>query len=299
MMGSDGTEAIMAWDGKGLVSTAWLADNLGDPDLRIFDVTVNLRPSTPGPYSVESGRPEYEAGHIPGAAFLDLARDLSDATSRLNFTMPPVEAFAAAMGAAGVRRGARVVAYTTNTPMWATRLWWMLRASGFDDAAVLDGGFPRWTAEGRPVEAGTKTYPPADLSLAARPGLWADKAEVLKAIDDGGVCTINALSPSVHAGEGGTNYGRRGHIKGSRNVPYAALLDEAGCYRSDAELKALFETVGAFERPRAICYCGGGISATMDALALTRLGHPSVAVYDGSMSEWVRDPDAPMETGAG
>lgn len=286
------------WDGKGLVSTAWLADNLGDPDLRVFDVTVHLRPATPGPYRIESGRAEYEAAHIPAAAFLDLARDLSDPDAPTTFTMPSLDRLAGALGAAGVKRGARVVAYTTTTPMWATRLWWMLRSSGFDDVAVLDGGFAKWIAEGRAVEIGERSYPPAHLSLAARPGAWADKREVLEAIGNGGVCTINALSPSVHSGESAMNYGRKGHIKGSRNVPYAALLNADGTYRDDAVLRSLFGAVGAFERPRVICYCGGGISATMDALALTRLGHPSVAVYDGSMSEWSRDADLPMETGA-
>jgi thiosulfate/3-mercaptopyruvate sulfurtransferase len=286
------------WDGRGLVSTDWLARNLDDPDLRIFDVTVHLRPATPGPYRIESGRADYETAHIPGAAFLDLARDLSDPNAPLPFTMPSADRLADALGAAGVARGRRVVAYTSTTPMWATRLWWMLRASGFDDAAVLDGGSAKWIKEGRSVESAPRQYKAERLSLAARTGSWADKNEVLAAIGDGAVCTINALSPGVHSGESAMNYGRKGHIKGSRNVPYAALLREDGTYRDDAELRALFAAVGAFERPRAICYCGGGISATMDALALTRLGHPSVAVYDGSMSEWTKDASLPMETGA-
>lgn len=286
------------WDGRGLVSTEWLEAHLGDPDLRVFDVTVHLRPATPGPYRIESGRADYEARHIPSAAFLDLASELSDAASPLNFTHLPASRLADALAAAGVGIGDRVVAYSTTTPMWATRLWWMLRASGFDQAAVLDGGFAAWLSEGRPTEAGARTYPPATLALTQRPELWADKAAVLRAVDDGAVCTINALPHSVHTGASETNYGRKGHIKGSLNVPYAALLDETGRYRSDAELRGLFDAVGAFDRPRAICYCGGGISATMDALALTRLGHPGVAVYDGSMAEWVRDPDLPMETGA-
>jgi thiosulfate/3-mercaptopyruvate sulfurtransferase len=286
------------WDGKGLVSTGWVAEHLGDPDLRIFDATVHLRPSTPGPYKIESGRADYEAAHIPGAAFIDLVRDLSDTDSPLGFTRLPADRLAPAFGAAGIGRGVRVVAYSTTTPMWATRLWWMLRASGFNEVAVLDGGFAKWTGEGRSVEAGVQHYEPADLSLVDRPGAWADKQAVLAGIGDGGVCTINALSPSVHSGEASMSYGRKGHIKGSRNVPYAALLDADGVYRSDAELRALFTAVGAFERPQVICYCGGGISATMDALALTRLGHPSVAVYDGSMSEWSQDPELPMETGA-
>ena len=116
----------------------------------------------------------------------------------------------------------------------------------------------------------------------------------MSAIGHGAACTINALSPSVHSGEAATSYGRKGDIRGSRNVPYAALLDAEGWYRSESDLRKLFAAVGAFERDRVICYCGGGISATMDALALTRLGHPSVAVYDGSMSEWAADPAAPM-----
>ena len=282
-----------------LVSTDWLAGHLDDPALRLFDVTVHLRPSTSGPYLIESGRADYEAAHIPGAAFLDLAADLSDRGARLPFTKPPIAEFAAALAAAGVGADSQVVAYTTTTPMWATRLWWMLRSVGLERAAVLDGGFAKWTAERRPTETGARRYPPAaPTTLAERPGVWADKAEVLATIGDGAVCTINALSPSVHAGEGATNYGRKGHIAGSRNVPYAALLRPDGTYRDDAELRALFAAVGALERERVICYCGGGISATMDALALTRLGHPSVAVYDGSMSEWSRDPAMPMETGA-
>ena len=286
------------WDGRGLVSTDWLAQHLRDPDLRIFDVTVHLRPATPGPYKIESGRADYEAGHIPGAAFIDLARDLSDTDAPLPFTMPPTDRLARALGAAGVERGKRVVAYTSTTPMWATRFWWMLRSSGFDDAAVLDGGFTKWTKERRSIESTSRHYPETRLSLVARPDAWADKSAVLAAIGDGAVCTINALSPSVHSGESPLSYGRKGHIKGSQNVPYAALLKEDGTYRDDAELRKLFIAVGAFERSRVICYCGGGISATMDALALSRLGHPSVAVYDGSMSEWSRDPTLPIETGA-
>ena len=260
-------------------------------------MTVHLRPATPGPYRIESGRADYEVAHIPGAAFLDLAADLSDASSALNFTHLPAGRLAAALGAAGIGTGDRVVAYSSTTPMWATRFWWMLRAAGFENAAVLDGGLSAWVAAGLGVEAGDHSYPPATLSLTDRPGAWADRSDVLAAIGDGDVCTINALSASVHSGESSTNYGRKGHIKGSVNVPYAGLVDAHGRYLSDAHLRELFEGVGATRRKRVICYCGGGISATMDALALTRLGHPSVAVYDGSMSEWTRDPTLPMETG--
>lgn len=289
---------MAGWDGRGLVTTGWLADHLEDPCVRIFDSTVHLRPAQPGPYRVESGRADYESGHIPGAAFVDLARDLSDPSAPLGFTRLTGGALAAALGAAGIDPGLKIVCYSTSTPMWATRLWWVLRAAGFTDVAVLDGGYARWTAEGRPVETGSRAYPPTEVRIDERPGAWADRQDVLAAIGDGAVCTVNALPAGVHSGEAEVNYGRKGHIKGSRNVPYAALLDADGLYRSDADLRVLFEGVGALQRPRVIVYCGGGISATMDALALTRLGHPSVSVYDGSMSEWTRDPDLPMETGA-
>jgi thiosulfate/3-mercaptopyruvate sulfurtransferase len=289
---------MAGWDGRGLVTTGWLADHLEDPGVRIFDSTVHLRPAQPGPYRVESGRADYESGHIPGAAFVDLARDLSDPSAPLGFTRLKGGALAATLGAAGIDPGLKIVCYSTSTPMWATRLWWVLRAAGFTDVAVLDGGYARWTAEGRPVETGSRAYPPAEVRIDERPGAWADRQDVLAAIGDGAVCTVNALPAGVHSGEAEVNYGRKGHIKGSRNVPYAALLDADGLYRSDADLRVLFEGVGALQRPRVIVYCGGGISATMDALALTRLGHPSVSVYDGSMSEWTRDPDLPMETGA-
>lgn len=289
---------MTGWDGRGLVSTDWLATHIGDANLRVFDATVHLRPSTPGPYTVESGRADYETAHIPGAAFLDLVRDLSDTGAALGFTRLKGDALALALGAAGIGPGVRIICYSTTSPMWATRLWWILRAAGFDDVAVLDGGFTRWTTESHPVESGARAYPPAIAAIAERPGAWADKQAVLSAIDDGAVCTINALAAGVHSGEAAVSYGRKGHIKGSRNVPYAALLDAEGCYRPDEDLRGLFAEVGAFERPQVILYCGGGISATMDALALTRLGHLGVAVYDGSMSEWTRDPELPMEIGA-
>ena len=285
------------WDGRGLVSTDWLSVHLGDDSLRLYDATVHLRPSTTGPYQIESGRVDYEAAHIPGAAFIDLPGDLSDRMSPLPFMAPSPQDLGAALGAAGIGPGARVVLYSTTTPMWASRVWWMLRAVGFENAAVLDGGLARWRAEGHPVEAGERRYQAAEFTPAARPVAWAGKDEVLAAIGDSGVCTINALSASVHSGEAPVNYGRKGHIKGSRNVPYAGLLKPDGTWRSDDELRSSFQEIGAFERDRVICYCGGGISATMTALALTRLGRPNVAVYDGSLSEWSADPTLPMETG--
>jgi thiosulfate/3-mercaptopyruvate sulfurtransferase len=280
-----------------LVSTEWLAAHLGDSDLRVFDTTVHLRPATPGPYTIESGRADYAREHVPGAGFLDLTDALSDPNAGLNFTNPKPDQLERELGAAGIGEGARVVLYATTTPMWATRVWWMLRAAGFDAAAVLDGGFGKWKTEGRAVSSEPCRYPPARFRARPRPQRWADRDEVLASIGSGSVCTINALSRSVHTGESETSYGRKGHIEGSVNVPFASLVNRDGTYRAPAELRAGFDAVGAFGRSRVICYCGGGISATMDAFALSLLGHPDVAVYDGSLSEWARDPSLPMKTG--
>lgn len=289
------------WDGKGLVSTDWLAKNIKDPDLRIYDATVHLGPPIGDgrPYSIESGLADYEASHIPGAGFLDLVQDLSDTTSDLSYTMPSADHLAKRFGAAGISRNTRVVVYSTTSPMWATRIWWMLRSMGFNDIAILDGGFAKWKAEGRATTTtGREFYPPATLSLSADTSAWVDKQAVLDAIGDEAVCTINALAPEIFSGEGGRNYGRKGHITGSKNVPYADLLNKDGTYKGLDELRGLFDASGALKRQRIICYCGGGISATMDALALTRLGIHNIAIYDGSMTEWCRDPNLPMETGA-
>jgi thiosulfate/3-mercaptopyruvate sulfurtransferase len=284
-----------------LISTQALAERLQRSDaprpLRIFDATVHLRPAQPGPYVVESGRADYETAHIPSAAFVDLGQELSDTRSALRFTLPPPPQLEAALSAAGLSNGDDCVVYSSSSPMWATRLWWMLRSMGFA-AAVLDGGLPKWRAEGRALAQGFECYPPGRFVARPDAARWADKQEALLAIGSDAVCTINALTAAVHAGTAEMNYGRKGHIKGSVNVPYPALLDADGCFKPAQALRPIFDAVGALRKPRVICYCGGGISATMDAMALHLIGHPGVAVYDGSMSEWVLDPQLPMETGS-
>jgi len=282
-----------------LVGTEWLASNLGAPDLRIFDVTVFLHPNPEGHgYRVESGRDRFGEGHVPGSAFLDLIKDLSAPDSRLPFMMPPAEVAAQKLGAAGIGADSRVIAYSTGSVMWATRLWWMLRSLGFDRAAVLDGGFAKWCREGRPVSREASGYPPARMPISPRPSRWVGLSEMQRVVAEGRACTVNALSPEVYSGEKNV-YGRPGHIPGSHNVFYDSLLDpESGTFRPAAELRERFTNSGALASARVITYCGGGISATMDALALTLLGHPDVAVYDGSMSEWVQHPELPLTLGS-
>ena len=281
-----------------LIATDALERQLGDPDLRILDCTTHLIPDPKTTYQVVPGRAGFEKGHIPGAQFIDIQADLSDNSHRLRFMKPSAEAFAAAMGRFGVDAGTRVVLYSTTTPQWATRVWWLLRVFGFDHAAVLDGGWQKWSREGRPVESGpARSRPPANFVVREERPLMVGKDEVREAIGERAVCTLNALSAEQHAGTGGNTYGRPGRIKGSVNLPAAHLIDPAtNALLPATELRRRFEGVGAFGK-EVITYCGGGIAASADAFALVMLGHPDVKLYDASMSEWATDPTLPMETG--
>lgn len=283
-----------------LVETDWLAAHLDDPNLRVLECTVFLRRDEARGMRIESGRAAWEEGHIPGSAFADLPHDLSDRDAALRFMMPSAAQFADAMASYGVGNDSQVVLYDRALSMWAARIWWMLRAMGFDRAAVLNGGWSKWTAEDRPVSSDPPASPRGVFHARPQPELFADKAAVLAAIDDGAICLINALAEEQHTGQTAP-YGRPGHIPRSANVPAmgpAGVVDPATqCYRSPEALQRLFADVGATTAGRVITYCGGGIAASSDALALTLLGHNNVAVYDASMSEWAADPGLPLETG--
>ena len=237
-----------------------------------------------------------EEAHIPGAGFLDLAGPLSEPHPHLRFTMPSPETLADHFAAAGIGDGMAVVLYAKDNPSWAARIWWMLRVVGFDNAAILDGGLKKWMAEGRPVEKGSVTLSKAHLTPSPRPDLVLGADEVAGSLAHGG-SVINALGPEQHRGEG-THYGRPGHIAGSVNAPTASLVDpETGAFRTEAEIRTLFEDAGALAAPDAVPYCGAGIAASTTAFWLTRLGHPRVRLYDNSLSEWAPDATRPMETG--
>lgn len=283
---------------EALVSTGWLTANGADPALRVFDCTVYLiyETGTGRPYRVESGRADYDKGHIPGSAFLDLQAELSDGSSGLNFTMPRPDDLARMAAAKGIGEGTRVILYARKNMQWATRVWWMLRAIGFDDAAVLDGGFDKWQAEGRPLATAATVYPTGRLTARPRTGLFCGKDEVKAAIGDTTVCTINALAPDLHSGAN-PRYGRPGRVPGSVNVPALSLQDKGSLTMLPPERVAqTFAGVGADKSKRIIVYCGGGIAATLDAFLLYQLGYDNVAVYDNSMSEWAKDPSLPIET---
>lgn len=281
-----------------LITTEELARRMGAHGLRIFDCTTYLRPRAEGGYSAESGRANYDKGHIPGAGFLDLGGELSDKKSDLRFTLPPLDELTRAFAAKGIGHGTFVVLYSHASPVWATRIWWMLRAVGFDDAAILDGGLDKWKAEGRPLSTEATTYPPATLTLRGRPEIFVGKSDVVAAIGRSDTLTLNALSHEQHKGSGGVTYGRAGRIAGSSCVPAAALFGADKTLKPIAELRQAFEAVGTMPDRRVLVYCGGGIAASLDAFVLTAvLGHKNVAVYDNSMQEWSNDPSLPMETG--
>lgn len=281
-----------------LVSTDWLAANLGAEDLVVLDCTVYLKPTEDGGpgYRSVSGRADFEAAHIPGARFADLIEDLCDRTSALRFAVPNPEHFAAAMARLGVTDGSRVVLYDQNRSMWAARVWWMLRWIGFDDAALLDGGLRAWHADRHAVESGPVSAPAATGTLTARPrpSLIADRQEVLAAVGDGATCIIDALGEEQYRGEQ-NGYGRPGHIPGASNAPAVGLLDRhTGRY---LPLEQLADRFPSDRSQRVITYCGGGIAASSDAFVLSRLGFTDIAVYTASLQEWVADPANPLVTG--
>jgi thiosulfate/3-mercaptopyruvate sulfurtransferase len=298
---ADCTRPEMMRDPDALISTEDLAARLGQPGLRVYDCTTYLEPPDPGsddPYKVVSGREAFVAGHIPGADFLDLQGELSATDTKLKFTMPPAEHLARAFGRHGLGDGARVVLYSIGSMMWSTRVWWMLRALGFDGAAVLDGGFDRWQAEGRAIETGDpKGYPAATFTPRPRPGRFVDKNAVKAAIGNPGTVTVNALGPQFHQGLEPSRYGRPGRVPGSVNVPAATLVDPATKrFVSPADALARFAAAGVAPDKHVIAYCGGGISATIDLFLLHQLGFDDLTLYDGSMGEWARDPSLPIET---
>lgn len=277
-----------------LISPSELAADLDAR--RILDATVFLMPAPTAGYRAESGLAKFNEGHIPGAQFLDLIRDASDTSTGLGFSVAPVRQLQRLLRTLGISNDTEVVLYSTGHMMWATRAWWLLHYCGHQHVRVLDGGLRAWRDSGLPVTTESVSFPEGDFEANANPALFVDKDAVLSVIGDTGVCTVNALAPEVYAGEGDFSYGRKGHITGSINAYFDEFLD-AGCFKDGDALRAVLDAKGLLSAPKVIAYCGGGISATIDAFACLLCGQEQVAVYDGSMAEWVRDESLPMETG--
>jgi len=281
-----------------ILSVDELHENLNDPNLRIFDCTFYLHyePGTGQPYRVESGRADYEAGHIPNAGFLDLQEEFSVVDSPYRFTLLSMEATAKAFANRGVDEKCKVILYSRENMQRATRFWWMLRWIGFDNVAVLDGGMDKWLADSLPVSTRACVYPTGRIEVKPRPTLFCDHHEVLNSIGQAGTCTLNALTPDLHSGAD-SRYGRAGHVPGSRNVPVASLLDPVTQeFLPSEDAARVFESVGATPDKKIIVYCGGGIAATLDAFVLYQLGYKNITVYDDSMSQWAVDKSLPIAT---
>jgi thiosulfate/3-mercaptopyruvate sulfurtransferase len=279
-------------DPRTLVSTGWLADHLDDPDLRILDASYYL------PGSGRDGRADYEAGHIPGARYFDVD-EISDARSDLPHMAAPAEKFMSRMRAMGIGDGHQIVVYDGTGLFSAARVWWNFRLMGKADIAVLDGGLPKWKAEGRPLEDMPPILRDRHITVQRQAHLVKDVTQVAAASKLGDWQIVDARSPARFRGEEkeAREGLRSGHIPGSLNVHYATLLNEDGTMKEGDALRAVFEAAGVDVDRRTITTCGSGVTAAILMLALKRLGNEDVSLYDGSWSEWGRFDQLRVETG--
>ena len=278
-----------------LIDVNTLSQRLNDDNLRIFDTSVFLTPQQGGGYLVESGREKYQTAHIPGAGFIDLIKHWSNASSILNFTLPDEQQLGEVISEAGIGNSNEVILYSSGNLMWATRAWWLLHYAGHDNVKIVNGSFNAWREAGLTTESGDKRYPESAFELATKHAVIANIEEIERGLN-GKICTINALDQSLYEGSGVFYYTRRGHIPGSKPMSYSSLLCEQYFLPAD-DLEAHLNAQDALSSDRVITYCGGGIAATIDAFACKLMGQNNVAVYDGSMSEWVLDDSRPLTVG--
>lgn len=279
-------------DPKTLVSTDWLAAHLNDPDLRVLDGSWYL------PQMGRDAKAEYAAGHIPGARHFDID-EIADLRSDLPHMAPPPEKFISRLRAMGVGDGHQVVVYDGAGMLSAPRVWWLFRLMGKTDVAVLDGGLPKWRAEGRATEDLPPMVRDRHMTVQRQAHLVKDVTQVAAAskladheiIDARSAERFRGAAPEPREGL------RAGRIPGSRNLPYAQLLNPDGTMRDTDALRAAFEAAGVDLSKPAITTCGSGVSAAILSLALERLGHRNHALYDGSWAEWGMYNDLRVEKG--
>ena len=279
----------------GLVPTDWLAERLGGPDLRVVDVRWYLDPA-------RKGRDAYRAGHLPGAVFLDVDADLSAPGGGRGLPTgrhpwPGEEQVGRVMGAAGIGPAVTVVAYDDQSGAVAARLWYLLRAHGHDEVAVLDGGIGKWLAEGRPIVTAEPAVRPRVFEARLRPGFIVPKNEMIGA--HRGRLVLDARAGERYRGETEPIDPRAGHIPGATNAPFNGNLsrDPVPVFLTSAALRDRYTALGA-GREEPIVYCGSGVTACHDLLALHLAGLRG-RLYPGSWSEWSSDPSLPVETGEG
>ncbi|HZO39498.1 MAG TPA: 3-mercaptopyruvate sulfurtransferase [Methylomirabilota bacterium] len=274
-----------------LVTAEWLARNLTRRDVRIVDGSWHM------PQLKRDPRAEFAAAHIPGAVFFDIDAIADHATS-LPHMLPSAREFARAVGGLGIGARDRVIVYDSRGVASAARVWWTFRAFGHDAVAVLDGGLPRWRAEGRPVESGTPAPRPRKFTARLRRSLVRDLAAMRRNVTTRKAQVLDARSRGRFAGtEPEPRAGlRSGHIPGSLNLPYDELYQRDGTLLPPQELTAKFEAAGLDLGKPVVTSCGSGVTASVLALGLYAAGRPDVAVYDGSWTEWGGRADTPIET---
>ena len=275
-----------------LVSTDWLAAHLDNPDLRVLDGSWHM------PDSGRDARAEHARAHIPGARHFDID-EIADARSALPHMAPPPEKFVARLRAMGVGDGHQVVVYDSVGLLSSARVWWLFRLMGKTDVAVLDGGLPKWRAEGRPLEDLAPMVRDRHMSVQRQAHLVRDVTQVAAASKLGDHEIVDARSRDRFAGRVPEPRPglRAGHIPGSKNLPFTELLNPDGTMKDAAGLRAAFDAAGVDLSRPVITTCGSGVTAAIISLALERLGHRDHALYDGSWSEWGRYPDLAVETG--
>ncbi len=279
-------------DPKTLVSTDWLAAHINDPDLRILDASWYL------PSLGRDARAEYSAAHIAGARFFDID-DISDSRSSLPHMAPPPEKFVSRMRAMGIGDGHQVVIYDGMGIFSAPRAWWTFRLMGKTDVAVLDGGLPKWLAEGRPTEDMPPLVRDRHMTVSRQNHLVKDVTQTAHASKLGLAEIIDARPSARFKGEAPEPRAglRLGHIPNAKNLPFAEVLNQGGTMKSPADLRAAFAAAGVDLSKPAITSCGSGVTAAILSLALERIGHRDHALYDGSWAEWGMYDDLAVQKG--
>ncbi len=294
----------MAGDRKRfLVETAWLAEHIHDPQIRIVDMRGYVRAVTrPDVEGVQDAlyigaRDEYKQEHIPEALYIDWSSDIVDPADEVEAQIAPPGRFAQAMEQLGIGDEHLVIAYDAHpTAQFATRLWWALNYYGHGQVAVLNGGFLKWKREGRPLTDVIPTYAPAVFTPRPQSQLRATAEEVLALIGQSGVNLVDARDSGQYSGALARGDGRRGHIPGAINLPREDLIDpQTGTFRSNEELTQIFAQAGVSPEQHIVAYCNGGVAATSVLFSLALLGYPHLTNYDGSWNEWGSRQDLPVE----
>ncbi len=275
-----------------LVTTAWLADHLDAPDLRVVDGSYYSSPDATDVADV------FASKHVPGAVFFDI-REIRDRAHAAPLMLPDAEAFASAVSALGIANDHRVVVYDSGDMLNAGRVWWMFRTYGHRAVAVLDGGLPKWLAEGRPVESGPAHPSPATFHAERDPTQLRTLDDMRRLVTDGSeqVLDVREHDRFIGAVEEKRPGLRIGHMPGARNLPYQRFKTPDNTLPAPDTLKAMFDEAGVAEGKTVVTTCGGGVAAGLVALGLERIGHTDWALYDGSWTEWAAQDDTPIDTG--